>query len=264
MKIEYTIDNALDSKTGFIDKEDSNNRIILIDKPLDWTSFNVVAKVRGITKIKKVGHAGTLDPLATGLLMIATGKMTKKIEKIQGQQKEYVMKFCLGCSTDSLDTEFVPTEFKDIGGINCEKISSLIEENFIGEISQVPPKFSALKVKGKRAYKLAREGKDVKLEPRKVTIKEFELLSCQRVGFDKVKEAHLQNNPKCDLLNVYSDKDFIIGEARVVCSKGTYIRTLADDLGKSFNSLGYLLSLRRTKIGEYCIGDAEQVLDIQP
>ena len=210
-----------------------SGKVLLIDKPINWTSFQVVNKLRweirqafNIKKIK-VGHAGTLDPLATGLLIICTGKMTKQIDKFQGQQKEYTGAFVLGSTTPSYDLE---TEIDQT--FATEHISEdLIHEatrNFIGDIQQYPPVFSALKKDGKRLYEYARAGEEVKINSRTVNISEFEITA--------------NNN-----LNL---------EFRVVCSKGTYIRSLAHDFGKALNSGAYLSKLRRTKIGDFKVDDA--------
>ena len=180
-----------------------DDRVLLINKPLEWTSFDVVKKVRGILQIKKIGHAGTLDPLATGLLILCTGKMTKRIDEFQAQEKEYTGKLVLGQTTPSYDLETTPSTPKDISSINAALIKQKASK-FIGEIEQVPPIHSAVKVDGKRAYKLARAGQEAKLKARKVTISEFEIT-------------------KIELPEV---------SFRIVCSKGTYIRSLAHDLGQ--------------------------------
>jgi len=210
-----------------------NGQVLLIDKPMDWTSFQVVNKLRGAIKKLfnlrkiKVGHAGTLDPLATGLLIICTGKFTKRIEEFQSQIKEYTGTFTIGCTTPSYDLE---TEINE--HFNTEHLTDkLIRDTtdlFIGEIEQKPPMFSAIKKDGKRLYELARAGETIEIKSRKVTISEFEIT-------------------KIDLPNI---------EFKVVCSKGTYIRSLANDFGKALNSGAHLSSLRRTKIGNYSIDDA--------
>ncbi|WP_027138321.1 tRNA pseudouridine(55) synthase TruB [Gaetbulibacter saemankumensis] len=203
-------------------------QVLLIDKPLNWTSFQVVNKlrweIRQAFKIKKikVGHAGTLDPLASGLLVICTGKMTKQIDTFQGQVKEYTGTFVLGSTTPSYDLE---TEIDQ--NFPTEHITeNLIHEatkQFIGDIEQYPPVFSALKKDGKRLYEFARAGEAVEIQSRTVNIQEFEIT-------------------KINDLNI----DF-----RVVCSKGTYIRSLANDFGKALNSGAHLSALRRTKIGDF-------------
>lgn len=202
-------------------------QILLIDKPLHWTSFDAVRKIRNLIRIKKVGHAGTLDPLATGLLIICTGKFTKKINEYMAQEKEYTGTFTLGATTPTYDLESKPENFKPIEGIT-ESMLKETAQKFTGEIMQVPPAHSAIKLEGKRVYELARQGKEVKLEPRKITIKEFEIV-------------------KTELPVVYF---------RVVCTTGTYIRSLANDFGAALGCGAYLSSLCRTRIGEYNLGDA--------
>lgn len=201
--------------------------IIYLDKPYRWTSFNLVNKVRyqlsrklNVKKIK-VGHAGTLDPLATGVMIICTGKATKRIEEFQYQTKEYIATIQLGATTPSYDLEHeidatYPTEH-----ITCEMVKEVLQK-FIGTIEQVPPAFSACKVDGKRAYDLARKGQDVELKPKTLVIDEIELLTC--------------NLPEI--------------KVRVVCSKGTYIRALARDIGEALNSGAHLTALARTRIGD--------------
>jgi tRNA pseudouridine55 synthase len=212
-------------------------KVLLIDKPLNWTSFQVVNKIRwlikqqfGIKKIK-VGHAGTLDPLATGLLILCTGKFTKKIETYQAQVKEYTGTITLGATTPSYDLESEADQTFDISGITKEDILKNTQ-HFIGEIQQQPPIFSALKKDGKRLYEYAREGEHVEIPKRTITINEFEITNI-------------------DMPNV---------EFRVVCSKGTYIRSLADDFGKMLNNGAHLSSLRRTKIGDFSVDNAVGVL----
>tara|TARA_B110000090_G_scaffold149663_1_gene164199 strand:- start:259 stop:954 length:696 start_codon:yes stop_codon:yes gene_type:complete len=212
-------------------------KVLLIDKPLNWTSFQVVNKIRwlikqqfGIKKIK-VGHAGTLDPLATGLLILCTGKLTKKMETYQAQVKEYTGTITLGTTTPSYDLESEVDQTFDISGITEEDILDNTK-HFIGEIQQQPPIFSALKKDGKRLYEYAREGEKVKIPKRIITISEFEIT-------------------KIDVPNI---------EFRAVCSKGTYIRSLAHDFGKSLNNGAHLSALRRTKIGGFSVEDAVSVL----
>nr|WP_321221779.1 tRNA pseudouridine(55) synthase TruB [uncultured Psychroserpens sp.] len=208
-------------------------QVLLIDKPLTWTSFQAVNKLRweirqafNIKKIK-VGHAGTLDPLATGLLIICTGKMTKQINTFQGQDKEYTGTFVLGSTTPSYDLESEIDQRFPTEHISEENIHNATQQ-FIGEIDQFPPVFSALKKDGKRLYEYARAGEDVEIKSRKVSISAFEIT-------------------KIEGLNV---------EFRVVCSKGTYIRSLAHDFGKALNSGAHLSVLRRTKIGEFDVNNA--------
>ncbi len=207
--------------------------VLLINKPSGWTSFDVVNKIRfllrgytGIRKIK-VGHAGTLDPLATGLLILCTGKFTKKIEEFQGLEKEYTGTFFLGATTPSFDRETEVDQKFETNHINQEMLQNTTKQ-FVGTIDQVPPLFSAIKVKGKRAYQMARDKEDVELPSRKVIIHSFEITNIEipEIAF------------------------------RISCSKGTYIRSIARDFGKSLNSGAYLSSLFRTKIGSFSIEDA--------
>lgn len=202
-------------------------QVILIDKPLRWTSFDVIQKLRKILKIRKIGHAGTLDPLATGLLIICTGKFTKSINEYMAQEKEYIGTITLGATTPTYDLESTPENFKSIEHISEEAIHAATKK-FMGEIAQVPPAHSAIKVGGTRVYELARQGKEVKLEPRKVTIKAFEI----------------------------SKIEMPVVHFRVVCSTGTYIRSLAFDFGEALGCGGHLSSLRRTKIGAFSADDA--------
>lgn len=213
-----------------------NGQVLLIDKPLNWTSFQVVNKLRwhirkhfNIKKIK-VGHAGTLDPLATGLLIICTGKETKNIVTYQGQVKEYTGTFVVGATTPSYDLETEIDQTFPIDHITNDLIYNTTNQ-FLGKTQQKPPIFSAIKKEGKRLYELAREGKTTEIKLREVEISEFEIT-------------------KIDLPNI---------EFRVVCSKGTYIRSLAFDFGLALNSGGHLSALRRTKIGEYSVKEAQSV-----
>lgn len=210
-------------------------RVLLVNKPYQWTSFDVVKKLRYKLKVKKIGHAGTLDPLATGLLIICTGKMTKQIDTYQAQEKEYTGTFVLGQTTPSYDLETKVDVEKSIDHISDSEIIEAVK-NFSGEIEQVPPAFSALKVDGKRAYKKARKGEEVKLKSRMVTISEFEI-----TGIDLPK-VHF----------------------RVVCSKGTYIRSIARDLGEALGVGAHLSVLCRTRIGEHLLTNADEIKDIFP
>ena len=205
-------------------------KVILIDKPLRWTSFDVIRKIRNLIRIKKVGHAGTLDPLATGLLIVCTGKFTKKINEYMAQEKEYTGSFTLGATTASYDLEQEPEDFKPFEHLTEQQIKSATIQ-FTGEILQVPPSHSAIQINGQRVYELARQGKEVIIEPRKVTVKEFEITSVK-------------------LPSVYF---------RIVCSTGTYIRSLAYDLGKALGCGAYLSSLCRTRIGSFKIADAMSI-----
>ncbi len=202
--------------------------ILLFDKPYEWTSFDLVNKVRklicstlGVKKIK-VGHAGTLDPLATGLLIVCTGKATKTIDSYQAEEKEYISTLQLGSTTPSFDLETETDAEYPTEHITRELIDETLK-NFVGELDQIPPAFSAVKVKGKRAYEFAREGKDPGLKPKKLVIKEIEVLSFEQ------SELTL----------------------RIVCSKGTYIRGLARDIGAALNSGAHLTALKRTRIGRF-------------
>ncbi|NRR90002.1 tRNA pseudouridine(55) synthase TruB [Winogradskyella undariae] len=210
-----------------------NGQVLLIDKPLTWTSFQAVNKLRwsirqafSIKKIK-VGHAGTLDPLATGLLVICTGKMTKQINIFQGQEKEYTGTFVIGGTTPSFDLETEVNETFPTDHITEELIQNAIPQ-FIGKIEQYPPVFSAIKKDGKRLYEFARAGEEVEIKPRQVEITEFEITEINGLEL----------------------------KFRVVCSKGTYIRSLANDFGKALNSGGHLSELRRTRIGDFKVEDA--------
>ncbi|MCW3467718.1 tRNA pseudouridine(55) synthase TruB [Chitinophaga nivalis] len=215
--------------------EEKNNyqegAVILINKPLTWTSFDVVRKIRNTTKAK-IGHAGTLDPLATGLLICCTGKMTKKINEYQAQEKEYTGTFTLGATTPTFDKESEPENFKDISQLD-EATLLAATQPFLGEIMQLPPIHSAIKQKGKPIYLLARKGVDVKVEPRKITISEFEITKIA------LPEVHF----------------------RVVCSTGTYIRSLANDYGANLGCGAYLSSLCRTRIGQFKLSDATEMED---
>ena len=213
-----------------VSNEYNEGKVLLIDKPLHWTSFDVVKKLKFALKVKKIGHAGTLDPLATGLLILCTGKMTKSIEKYQAQEKEYTGEFTLGFTTPSYDLETEPVFHSETSHLKLEDLHQATLP-FVGEIEQTPPIFSAVKTGGKRAYSLAREGKEVKLKSRKVTISEFKI-------------TDFQNNKMA---------------FRVRCSKGTYIRSLAHDFGEKLGVGAFLSALRRTKIGDFSVDDAENL-----
>lgn len=214
--------------------------VFYLDKPLSWTSFDVVKRIRGklhhrlgIKKLK-VGHAGTLDPLATGVLIVCTGKMTKQIDELQAHVKEYVAEMTLGATTPSFDLETeidatYPTEH-----ITREMVEQVLQEQFVGSIQQVPPAFSACKVDGHRAYKMARKGKTVELKAKELVIDEIELLA-----FEPQKIT-----------------------VRVVCSKGTYIRALARDIGMALGSGAHLTALRRTRVGSVRVEDCLSVPDM--
>ena len=201
--------------------------ILYFDKPLNWTSFDLVSKIRikisrslGIKKIK-VGHAGTLDPLATGVMIICTGRATKKIEELQCKSKEYIATLSLGATTPSFDLETAIDETYETEHITKDMIINVLQQ-FTGNIEQIPPVFSACKIEGERAYKLARKGMEVDLKPKSLIIDEIEFLS-------------------------FSDDKLTL---RIVCSKGTYIRALARDIGYALNSGAHLIALKRTRIGD--------------
>jgi tRNA pseudouridine55 synthase len=215
--------------------EFAEGQLLLVNKPYNWTSFDVVGKIRNAFKpLKlKVGHAGTLDPLATGLLVICTGKMTKQIDTFQAQEKEYTGTLVLGATTPSYDMETEADQHFSIENITEEQIFEATKQ-FIGELQQYPPAHSAVKVDGERLYEKARRGDEVELKARTVTITEFELtgIALPEINF------------------------------RVVCSKGTYIRSLAHDFGKVLNNGAYLSRLRRTRSGDYKIEDASEVMEL--
>ncbi|MBC8052859.1 MAG: tRNA pseudouridine(55) synthase TruB [Sphingobacteriaceae bacterium] len=212
----------------------AEGELLLINKPYRWTSFDVVGKIRNSFKpLKlKVGHAGTLDPLATGLLIICTGKLTKKIDEFQAQEKEYTGTMILGATTPSYDLETEVDETFDISAITELAIKEN-RKNFIGDLEQYPPAHSAVKVDGERLYLKARRGETVELKARKVSITEFEIT---RIELPEI--------------------DF-----RVVCSKGTYIRSLVYDFGKRLNNGAYLSGLRRTRSGEFHVNNAYEVME---
>lgn len=218
-----------------------NGQILLIDKPLHWSSFQAVNKLKyvlinkvGLPKKFKIGHAGTLDPLATGLLLICTGKFTKRITELQGQAKEYTGTFYIGATTPSYDLETEIDETFPTSHINESLIHETVKQ-FLGEIDQKPPVFSAIKKDGVRLYEHARSGETVEIATRKTTIHEFEIT---RIELPEI--------------------DF-----RVVCSKGTYIRSLAYDFGKAMDSGAHLTTLRRTKIGDYKVTNALGVSEFE-
>lgn len=223
----------MDFKTG---------TILSFDKPLTWTSFGLVSKVRYLLckhigeKKLKVGHAGTLDPLATGVLIICTGKATKQIDTLQAKTKEYIATLQLGATTPSFDLETPVDATFPTGHITEERVKEALAK-FIGRIEQIPPSYSACKVDGKRAYDLARQGKDVELKPKVLVIDEIELQDF---------------NP-----------DSMQATIRVVCSKGTYIRALARDIGLALESGAHLTALRRTRIGDYKVEDCHTLETFQ-
>lgn len=202
-------------------------KVLLIDKPPHWTSFDVVRKIRNSIRIKKVGHAGTLDPLATGLLIVCTGKFTKKINEYMAREKEYTGSFTLGAVTPTYDLESSPEQVKDISQLSKEDILNNIA-GFIGDIQQIPPIYSAIKKNGTALYELARRGEDIELQSRAVNIRSFEITAIE------LPVVHF----------------------RIVCSTGTYIRSIANDFGAALGCGGYLSELRRTRIGSFQVSDA--------
>jgi tRNA pseudouridine55 synthase len=233
-----------------------SGQIILIDKPLTWTSFDVVKKVKWLIRNNynlkkiKVGHAGTLDPLATGLLVICTGKYTKRINEIQAAEKEYTGVFTLGATTPSFDLEKeVDEEFP------TEHITAaLIQEtalSFLGEQQQVAPMYSAKKIDGKRAYEYIREGETVEIKSNVITIKEFDVELCDGPENEIINDSKINQEPPY--------KKGVHVKFRIVCTKGTYIRSIARDFGLQLNSGGHLSQLRRTRIGDFKIEDASSI-----
>jgi tRNA pseudouridine55 synthase len=216
-----------------MEQEKPFEAVYLINKPLGWTSFDVVKKVRNALRIKKVGHAGTLDPLATGLLIVCAGKKTKSIDTYQAQEKEYTGTFVLGKTTESFDLEREVIEVADPSHLSAEDINRAVS-SLTGDILQIPPMHSAIKVDGKRVYESARKGIDVKMEPRAVQVSEFTITRFEL--------------PEIDF--------------KIVCSKGTYIRSLARDLGETLGVGAYMSALTRTRIGEFKLEDAEEVLEL--
>ena len=228
--------------------------ILCFDKPYRWTSFDLVGRVRwalcrslGIKKLK-VGHAGTLDPLATGVMIVCTGRATKRIDQLQAETKEYVATIALGATTPSFDLEHPIDATYPTAHITRELVEQSLQK-FLGRIEQVPPAFSACKVNGKRAYKLARKGEDVELKPKILVLDEIELLSGPQPA-----EPAPDGTP---LLSI---------TIRVVCSKGTYIRALARDIGLALGSGGHLTALRRTRVGdvrvENCLNPEEFINEL--
>ncbi|MBX2940438.1 MAG: tRNA pseudouridine(55) synthase TruB [Ferruginibacter sp.] len=210
-----------------IKQEFNEGKTLLLDKPLHWTSFDVVRKVRGALQIKKVGHAGTLDPLATGLLIVCTGKHTKHIASLMVKEKTYTGSITLGAVTPTYDLESTPEQFRDISHLTEKEIIDTAE-SFLGEQLQKPPVYSAIKKGGTAAYTLARRGEDVELTPRPIVIHHFHII---RVEFPVI--------------------DF-----EITCSTGTYIRSIAHDFGERLKCGGYLSALRRTAVGDYGVKDA--------
>ena len=215
------------------EKPYQEGRILLVNKPLEWTSFDVVKKLRNKLKVKKIGHAGTLDPLATGLLILCTGKKTKEIEHYQVQEKEYTGTLMLGKTTPSYDLETPVNSVSDISHITNDQIKETASR-FEGRVSQTPPVYSAVKIDGKRAYESARKGENVELKAREVHIEKFEItgVSLPEISF------------------------------KVICSKGTYIRSLVRDFGELLGVGAYLSSLCRTRIGKFKLSEAKSIEEI--
>ena len=251
--------------------------ILFIDKPYRWTSFDVVNKVRWLlckrlgTKKLKVGHAGTLDPLATGVMIVCTGRATKRIDELQAHTKEYVATLRLGATTPSFDLEHPIDAYYPTGHITRELIETTLQQ-FLGRIEQIPPAYSAVKVDGKRAYDLARREKDVELKPKILVIDEIELLDYRPTpeGSPIVLPAKEESLPRTGMRR----KAFLTSPAvpddsvdypsitlRIVCSKGTYIRALARDIGQALGSGAHLTALRRTRIGNVHIDECLSMLD---
>lgn len=214
-------------------QQDAYGEVFLLDKPLEWTSFDVVKKVRNALRIKKVGHAGTLDPLASGLLIVCAGKMTKQIDSFMGQEKEYTGTFVIGATTESFDLEKPIIPIADPSHITLVQVQEAVNQ-LTGNILQIPPMHSAIKVAGKRVYISARAGIEVKMDPRPVEVREFEVT---RFAGNEI--------------------DF-----RISCSKGTYIRSLARDLGEQLGVGAYLKALCRTRIGSYTLQEAKSLTDL--
>jgi len=220
------------SVTNYQEIDFAAGQTILVDKPLDLTSFDVIYRLRRFLHIKKIGHAGTLDPKATGLLIVCTGRSTKKIDSYMGLPKEYTGTIVLGEQTPSMDTETGVHIRKDFDHVTIAEVEQAVSE-LTGEIEQIPPMYSAVTKNGIRLYSLARKGKTIEREPRKVSVHEFEI-----TGFEPPEVSF-----------------------RIICSKGTYIRVLAHDLGEKLGCGGYLSSLRRTAIGDFRVEDAVTIQD---
>jgi len=221
----------IDESTKFLFEE---GQLLLIDKPIHWTSFDVVKKIRALIRIKKIGHAGTLDPLASGLLIVCTGKLTKSINELMTKEKSYSGTFTLGATTASYDLETPPTDSKDISEITPNLIHS-IRDSFLGETAQFPPIYSAIKKEGVPLYELARKGTEIELKSRKIFIKNFEIIGIE------MPFVHFN----------------------ITCSTGTYIRSVANDFGQKLGCGAYLSSLRRTAIGDISVDQAMVIDDVK-
>lgn len=226
--------STLDIYEEWLANAHENGGTVLIDKEKDWTSFDVVAKLRGLVRIKKIGHAGTLDPLATGLLIVCVGKATKTIDHFQGMPKVYEAVIKLGATTKTDDSEADEENIRDYSLLRNEEIEQAVQA-FTGDIEQIPPMFSAIKKNGIPLYKLARKGQEIEREPRRVRIESITITDVA------LPYLHIE----------------------VLCSKGTYIRSLARDIGEKLGCGGYLSSLRRTAIGSLSVDEAVQIGDIQ-
>jgi len=246
-------------------------RILYIDKPYRWTSFDVVNKVRWLlckrlgTKKLKVGHAGTLDPLATGVMIVCTGRATKRIDELQAHTKEYVATLRLGATTPSFDLEHEIDAYYPTEHITREQVETTLKQ-FLGRIEQIPPSYSAVKVEGKRAYDLARKDKDVELKPKVLVIDEIELVDCHlgpspnpspvREGMSIIPRTGMRNKAFLTSPDTPQDtNEYPFITIRVVCSKGTYIRALARDIGQALGSGAHLTALRRTQVGDVRVED---------
>jgi len=214
-------------------QQEPYGEVFLVDKPLEWTSFDVVKKIRNALRIKKVGHAGTLDPLATGLLIVCAGKQTKQIDSYMGQEKEYTGTFVIGFTTESFDLEQPVIAVADPSAVTLNDVKAAAAQ-LTGDILQIPPMHSAIKVDGKRVYESARKGLEVKMEARAVQVREFEI-------------THFEEN---------------VIHFRISCSKGTYIRSLARDMGQILGVGAYMSSLCRTRIGQFNLMDARELTSL--
>lgn len=257
----------LDKNTPFPAADFPKSAALLVDKPLGWTSFDVVNKLRWALskrleiKKLKVGHAGTLDPLASGLLVLCVGEATKRIEEFQAMPKEYTGTFTFGATTASYDLEkpadtFFPTEHL------TDALVAERRERFLGEIEQIPPMFSAIKIGGRRVYLNARTGEEVEMEPRKVLISAFEIGPLRPVPASASSRELTQLNKKLPAIMLHPDHaEGLQADFRVVCGKGTYIRSLAHDLGESLGTGAYLSTLRRTRTGGFSVENGASVAD---
>jgi len=273
-KFRTKFGNQLNELTIYSNKnfnELLNNKIesgiLLIDKPQNWTSFDIVAKVRNLLKLKKIGHTGTLDPLASGLLILCLGKATKLVELLQSQEKEYTGTITLGASTRTDDLEAIPENLMPTEHITHDLIVENVQ-GFIGETQQVPPIYSALKVGGKKMYQLARKGLDFSPAPRKIFISAFEITRITNSEINVMdsltdKQLNVVEQLRIDknFENISTHKTIDI-EFRIVCSKGTYIRSIARDFGHNLGNAAYLSQLRRTRSGNFSLEHAVVINDL--